>query len=54
MNREQIQAWVEWQAELTEADLEHLVFCDEAAVLTTMMGAFIGYFGGVMQSMTPR
>jgi transposase len=28
--------WVEWQAELTEADLERLVFCDEAAVLTTM------------------
>ena len=26
--------WVEWQAELTEADLERLVFCDEAAVLT--------------------
>jgi transposase len=28
--------WVEWQAELTEADLERLVFCDEAAVLTDM------------------
>jgi hypothetical protein len=28
--------WVEWQAELTEADLERLVFCDEAAVLTNM------------------
>jgi transposase len=28
--------WVEWQAGLTEADLERLVFCDEAAVLTTM------------------
>src|SRR5262245_40164331 len=30
------EAWVEWQAELTEADLDKLVFCDEAAVLTTM------------------
>jgi transposase len=28
--------WVEWQAELTEADVERLVFCDEAAVLTNM------------------
>ena len=28
--------WVEWQAELTEADLERLVFCDQAAVLTNM------------------
>jgi transposase len=28
--------WVEWQAELTEADLGRLVFCDEAALLTTM------------------
>jgi transposase len=28
--------WVEWQAELTEADLERLVFADEAAVLTNM------------------
>src|SRR3954447_8425227 len=28
--------WVEWQAELTEADLGRLVFCDEAAVLTDM------------------
>jgi transposase len=30
------EAWVEWQAELTEADLQRLVFWDEAAVLTTM------------------
>jgi transposase len=28
--------WVEGQAELTEADLERLVFCDEAAVLTNL------------------
>jgi transposase len=28
--------WVEWQAGLTEADLERLVFADEAAVLTNM------------------
>jgi transposase len=28
--------WVEWQAELTEADLDRLVFWDEAAVLTNM------------------
>lgn len=28
--------WVEWQAELTAADLERLVFWDEAAVLTNM------------------
>ncbi len=28
--------WVEWQAELTAVDLERLVFCDEAAVLTNM------------------
>jgi transposase len=28
--------WAEWQAELTEADLDRLVFCDEAAVLTNM------------------
>jgi hypothetical protein len=26
--------WVEWQAELTAADLERLAFLDEAAVLT--------------------
>ena len=30
------QEWVEWQATLTEVDLERLVFCDEAAVLTNM------------------
>ena len=30
------QEWIEWQAELTEADLGRLAFCDEAAVLTTM------------------
>lgn len=30
------QEWVEWQATLTEADLDRLVFCDEAAVLTNM------------------
>jgi transposase len=30
------EGWVEWQAELTEADLGRLVFCDEAAVLTNM------------------
>jgi transposase len=38
--RDDVQAareeWVEWQAELTEADLDRLVFCDEAAVLTNM------------------
>jgi transposase len=38
--RDDVQAareeWVEWQAELTEADLARLVFCDEAAVLTNM------------------
>jgi len=28
--------WVQWQAELTAADLGRLVFCDEAAVLTNM------------------
>jgi transposase len=30
------QQWAEWQTELTEADLQRLVFCDEAAVLTAM------------------
>lgn len=28
--------WVEWQAELNEADLSRLVFLDESAVLTNM------------------
>jgi hypothetical protein len=28
--------WAAWQAELIEADLRRLVFCDEAAVLTNM------------------
>jgi hypothetical protein len=30
------EGWVEWQVGLTDADLEHLEFYDEAAVLTTM------------------
>ena len=30
------QEWAEWQAELLDADLGRLVFCDEAAVLTNM------------------
>jgi transposase len=30
-------AWAEWQAQLTEQDLKHLVFWDETAVLTNMV-----------------
>jgi transposase len=42
--RDDVQAaredWVEWQAELTGADLQRLVFCDEAAVLTNMTARY--------------